>query len=43
MIEDVKTAVEFKLPVHFVGRVGGMIPEPVMIVDKAREIMGGVR
>lgn len=43
MVEDVKTAVEFKHPVHFVGRVGGMIPEPVMIVDKAREIMGGVR
>ena len=43
MIEDVKAAVEYKLPVHFVGRVGGMVPEPVMIVDKAREIMGGVR
>lgn len=43
MVEDVKTAVEFRLPVHFVGRVGGMIPEPIMIVDKVKDIMGGVK
>ncbi|RDY22814.1 3-methyl-2-oxobutanoate dehydrogenase subunit VorB [Romboutsia maritimum] len=40
MVEDVKLAIEGKLPVHFYGRAGGMAPSPSEIVDKAKEIMG---
>ncbi|GAA0700769.1 3-methyl-2-oxobutanoate dehydrogenase subunit VorB [Paraclostridium ghonii] len=51
MIEDVKLAIEGRLPVHFYGRSGGMIPSPAEIAEKAKEIveqsqevaMGGVR
>ena len=51
MVEDVRLAVEGKLPVHFYGRTGGMIPSPSEIADKARKIveqsqevaMGGAR
>lgn len=43
MIEDVRLAVNGRKPVHFVGRSGGMIPEPVMVVDKVKEILGGVK
>ena len=39
MVDDVKLAVEFKLPVHFYGRCGGMIPDPESIANKAREIV----
>ncbi len=41
MVEDVKLAVECKIPVHFTGRVGGMIPEPSQIVEEALKIVGG--
>ncbi|MDO4710491.1 MAG: 3-methyl-2-oxobutanoate dehydrogenase subunit VorB [Peptostreptococcaceae bacterium] len=43
MVEDVKLAVECKIPVHFTGRVGGMIPEPSQIVDVAMKIIGGAK
>lgn len=43
MIDDVKIANEGRLPVHFYGRSGGMCPEPQAIVDKAKEILGGVK
>ena len=39
MVEDVKLAVECKLPVHFYGRCGGMIPDPESIANKTREIV----
>ena len=42
MIDDVKLACECKLPVHFYGRSGGMIPVPSDIAQKAKEIMGEV-
>lgn len=42
MIDDVKIANEGRLPVHFYGRSGGMCPEPQAIVDKVKEILGGV-
>ena len=35
MVEDVKLAVECRVPVHFYGRTGGMIPTP-------REIFGEI-
>ena len=41
MIDDVKIANEGRLPVHFYGRAGGMIPTPDAIIEKVREIMGG--
>lgn len=41
MIDDVKIANEGRLPVHFYGRAGGMIPAPDAIIEKVREIMGG--
>ncbi len=43
MVEDVKLAVECKIPVHFTGRVGGMIPEPSQIVEVAMKIVGGAK
>lgn len=43
MVEDVRLAINGRIPVHFVGRSGGMIPEPVMVVDKVKEILGGVK
>lgn len=43
MVEDVKLAVECKIPVHFTGRVGGMIPEPTQIINVVKEIVGGTK
>ena len=39
MVEDVRLAVECKIPVHFYGRSGGMIPDPESIANKVREIV----
>ncbi|MCL2203689.1 MAG: 3-methyl-2-oxobutanoate dehydrogenase subunit VorB [Defluviitaleaceae bacterium] len=41
MIEDVKLGVNGKYPVHFYGRCGGVVFEPVEIADKVREIVKG--
>lgn len=41
MIEDVKMAIEGRIPVHFHGRSGGMIPVPQDIINQAKEILGG--
>ena len=43
MIDDVKIANEGRLPVHFYGRTGGMIPTPAAIIAKAKEILGGAQ
>ncbi len=43
MLDDVKIAVEGKIPTYFYGRTGGMVPGPAEIADKAREILGGDR
>lgn len=40
MIDDVRIANEGRLPVSFVGRTGGMVPSPQLIVDKVHEILG---
>ncbi|MBR6729094.1 MAG: 3-methyl-2-oxobutanoate dehydrogenase subunit VorB [Clostridia bacterium] len=42
MIDDVKLAVESKIPVHFYGRCGGNIPYPDEIIAKMKEIVGGI-
>ena len=43
MVDDVKIANEGRVPVHFYGRSGGMIPAPEDIIAKAKEILGGVK
>jgi 2-oxoglutarate ferredoxin oxidoreductase subunit alpha len=39
MVEDVRLAVNGKGPVHFLGRMGGMIPTQKEILEKIREIL----
>jgi 2-oxoglutarate ferredoxin oxidoreductase subunit alpha len=41
MLEDVKLSNECNLPIHFFGRVGGVIPEAQEIVEKVLNIIGG--
>ncbi len=41
MVQDVRCAVEYKLPVHFYGRTGGMIPTPAEILAEIKKITGG--
>ncbi len=41
MVEDVRLGVNGRLPVHFYGRTGGMIPDPQEIIDKVKYILGG--
>lgn len=43
MIDDVKIANNGRLPVHFYGRTGGMIPTPDAVIAKAKEVLGGVK
>lgn len=43
MIDDVKIANEGRLPVHFYGRTGGMVPTPDAIIAKVKEILGGAK
>jgi 2-oxoglutarate ferredoxin oxidoreductase subunit alpha len=38
MVEDVRLAVGEKVPVHFYGRTGGIIPQPEEILEKIRAI-----
>ena len=39
MVQDVQAAVAGRVPVHFYGRCGGMIFEPMEIVEQVREIV----
>ncbi len=41
MITDVKAFNEGRVPVHFYGRSGGMIPTPEAVADELRKIIGG--
>lgn len=41
MIEDVRLAVEGRLPVHFIGRQGGMLLTPEDIAVKVKELAAG--
>lgn len=43
MIEDVKLTVNARKPVHFYGRMGGMVPTPEEISAEALKLMGGAR
>lgn len=42
MVEDIKLAVNGAAPVHFFGRTGGIIPTPAEIINKVKEIAGGM-
>ncbi len=39
MVEDVKLSVEGKCPVHFIGRMGGMILSPEDVLEKIEDII----
>ena len=42
MVEDIRLAVEGKVPVEFYGRVGGIIPSPTEIVEVLKnKLIGG--
>ena len=41
MVDDVKLAVECRVPVHFYGRTGGVVPTPAEILSEIRKL-GGV-
>ncbi len=42
MVEDVRLAVNGKVPVHYYGRMGGMVPTPDEVVENLKErIIGG--
>ena len=41
MVEDVKLAVNGKIPVHFFGRTGGNIPYPNEVIEAVKKIIGG--
>ncbi len=43
MIDDVKIAVNGRLPVEFYGRSGGMIPTPDAAAAKVLELLGGAK
>ncbi len=40
LVEDVRSAVEFKKPVALCSRTGGMIPQPDQVLSKIGEIVG---
>jgi 2-oxoglutarate ferredoxin oxidoreductase subunit alpha len=40
MVEDVRLAVEGRVPVHLFGTLGGVIPRPDAVGRKIREILG---
>lgn len=39
MVQDVKLAVEGKVPVHFKGRMGGMIPTPEDVLEEIEKVL----
>lgn len=43
MIDDVRLALNGKVPTEFYGRSGGMIPSPDAIIEKVKEMMGGLK
>jgi len=43
MVHDVRTAVQFKKPVHFFGRTGGVVPTPNEVLEQLKIIDGGLK
>ena len=42
MVEDVRAAIEYKKPVKFFGRTGGVVPTPNEVFEKIKLVSGGV-
>ncbi len=42
MVEDVRLAVEGRVPVHFYGRMGGVVPLPEEVLDEIRKVHSGL-
>ena len=42
MVDDVKLAVECKVPVKFYGKAGGLVPTSHEIIDNVRDLAGGL-
>ena len=38
MVEDVRAAVEYSVPVRWYGRLGGIIPEPEEVVNELKKM-----
>ena len=38
MVEDIRLAVECKVPVQWYGRLGGIIPEPEEVVEQLKKM-----
>lgn len=43
MVEDVRLVANGRKPVNFYGRCGGMVPNPVDILNKVKSILGGAK
>ncbi|MBC8545425.1 3-methyl-2-oxobutanoate dehydrogenase subunit VorB [Clostridiaceae bacterium NSJ-31] len=43
MVEDVRLAVNGKVPVEFYGRTGGIIPTPAEVLEQIKKIAGGAK
>lgn len=43
MIDDVRLAIECRLPVIFYGRTGGVVPTPKEVLTKIEELTGGAK
>ena len=43
MVDDVKLALDCKIPVSFYGRTGGVIPSPNEVLDQIRKLNGGAQ
>ena len=43
MVDDVRLAANGKVPVHFFGRTGGVIPTPAEVLAEIEKIAGGVQ
>ncbi len=39
MVDDVRLAINCKLPVHFYGRTGGMIPTPAQVLEQIEKLI----
>jgi 2-oxoglutarate ferredoxin oxidoreductase subunit alpha len=42
MVEDVRLSVGGKVPVHYFGRMGGMLPTPDEVVDDLKKLIKGI-
>ena len=41
MVDDVRLAVEGRVPVNFYGRMGGMVPMPDEVLEAIRKVHAG--